>query len=608
MNILNHFEIRASEDSRIISGKAISFETPSTHMNCTEIISRSAITQALIDNSDILFTFNHDRSKVLARSTNGVGSLTVDLRDDGVYFSFSAPNTTLGDDVLEQIRRGDINKCSFAFTMARDNEHRIITRSADGMLTRRIIKIDTLNDLSAVFEPAYDDTYLMARSADIAADEKEIEEKSENEDMKDIEEKPEVKDEETRSDEEKNPDMKDEETCSDEKEMDDDSMEEETDDKEEETCSEGCGGKKDEETRSEDEAEKPEDKSDKTDEETREENTSCDEEKDEKRNKNTHINMEFRLIDTVNDILNGRSLNAAAAALNERGRAQMIESGLGATASFTMPYETRGAVTVAAEGEDVVQTDVWDVLAPLRKRNVLVAAGAKLMTGLVGDVQVPVMSETSCSWKGETAAADDGAGTFSHVTFSPLKLTAYVEVSRQFLMQASGNAEQVLRDDIMNAISDKLEATLLSADAKTATKPGGIFNGATVTDISSNVFAGIAAAEANVEEAGVFANCKYIISPKMKAALRTTQKGNGVGFVYENGAIDGTEALSTAHVANKTVAYGDWSNFAIASWGGISLTVDPYTKAKNDMVVPVVSAYFDGKPLRVGVFAFGDIK
>lgn len=623
MDIKNFYELRASQDGRTISGCAIKFNSQSVVLgNTYEQIARSAVDQELIDKSDILFTYNHDRSKVLARSRRGEGSLHTELRDDGLYFSFEAPNTQLGDDTLEEIRRGDLVNCSFAFRTKRDKEHYVMTRNADGSSLRTILKIDSLHDLSCVYEPAYEKTYLEARSAEAAEDEEmlkeseseqEEEKKSDEEEVKapDVEEqKPDESEEEQKSDDEKSEDDEkrsdEDEKPEDEKPNDEKSDEDEEqksdDEKSEDDAQEEVSD--DEEQKSEDEEEK-EDKKDAENERSNVKNIS-----------NIKVMKNFSLIQTVNDLIEHRSLNEAARQINEFGVRSMKEAGITDIGQFVLPYDTRSAVTVAAEGEDVVPTQIMDVLGPLRAKNVMVQAGAKFMSGLTGDVQIPSYSASNCAWKGETTAAEDGAGSFGHKTFSPKKLTTYIQVSRQFLIQATPDAEEILRTDLINSINDKLEETLLSGDAGSATKPAGIFNGATFADCSN--YAGIAALEAGIEEAGVFEG-KYILSPGAKAALRTTQKGNGVGFIWENGAIDGVDALSTAHVkkvdaaggaaAYDKLVYGDWTNFAICSWGpGLNITVDPYTGAKNDVVNIIVTGYFDGGVLRDNVFGFGKIE
>ena len=601
MRYQNFVELRAVGDSRVIEGRAVVFNSISRNIGMYEMIESGAITQDVINNSDILFTYNHERNKVLARSCKGSGTLNVELREDGVYFNFEAPNTTLGNDVLEEIRRGDLNKCSFAFDLPRDDEHRSLKRQADGSILRTIKRIDVLHDLSAVFEPAYDDTYLAARSAEDAMDEEELKNTEEN-----TEEETKSEDE-MKSEDMKNP-VEEEKNCNPDEEKnctpDEEKQCEETPD-EEKNCNPD-EEKSDDYDESENEPEGDltgnEEETNENDNEEREEN--CEEERSiNTKNKNSkkHNIMEFSFIKTINDVLANRGLNEAAAAVNAKGVEQMRAAGLAGNASFTLPYETRADITVAAEGEDTVATEIFDVLGPLRAKNVLAAAGAKFLTGLQGDVQIPRMSASDVTWKGEVAAADDGAGVFDSVTFSPKRLTAKVTLSRQFIMQQGCGAEELIRRDIVDAINSKLEATLLSADAKTATKPAGIFNGMSLGKTAT--YADLANAEADLETAGIVGELKYIVSPKMKATLRTTQKGNGVGFVMENGAIDGVEALSTAHVTGKKLIVGDWSNYCICSWGGVEVVVDPYSKAANDEVVLVISAYFDAKPLRDNVFA-----
>ena len=47
---------------------------------------------------------------------------------------------------------------------------------------------------------------------------------------------------------------------------------------------------------------------------------------------------------------------------------------------------------------------------------------------------------------------------------------------------------------------------------------------------------------------------------------------------------------------------GNWSDYVIGQWGGIDLTVDPYTQAANGKVRLVINAYFDAKPRRADSF------
>lgn len=319
-------------------------------------------------------------------------------------------------------------------------------------------------------------------------------------------------------------------------------------------------------------------------------------------NKNTITKMEFKLIKAINDVANNRSLDETAKAVVNKGVEEMRKSGVSYGGQIQIPVAEMRDITVATEGEDVVATELFNVLEPLRAKNVLVQAGAKFLTNLVGDVQVPVMNGGNVAWEGETTSASDFGATYGNVKLQPKRLTAYVDISKQFLIQDSASAEAMLRNDLVNAINSKLEATILGDEAGTATKPAGIFNGAEPTSITD--FKGICNLEAEVEDANVIGECVYVMSNKAKATLRSMAKSTkSTELVMQNGAVDGTQAFSTSNVAGTNIAYGDFSQLAIGQWGSIDLTVDPYTVAKDGKVRLVVNAYFDAKVLRDGAIA-----
>ena len=341
-----------------------------------------------------------------------------------------------------------------------------------------------------------------------------------------------------------------------------------------------------------------EDEMPKDDEETETEDSEI-KENNNTENRNFKMKKEFRLLKAINDIANNRSVDDVAAAVFAEGTKEMRHAGISYGGQIQLPMsEMRSAITVASEGEDVVATDLYNILEPLRAKNVLVKAGAKFLTNLVGDVQVPIMTAGNVTWEGETADAKDGAGTFSHVKLSPKRLTAYIDLSKQFLAQDSLSAEALIRQDLINAINSKLESTILGTEAGDATKPEGIFvNAASATEITD--FAGVCNLEAEIEDANIAGECKYIMSNKAKAAFRNMAKSaKSTQLVMEGGQIDGTEVLNTSHVADKNIAFGDWSQLCIGQYAGLDVTVDPYSLATKGMVRLVVNAYFDAKVLR----------
>lgn len=166
IRILQQSELRATGDSRKVEGRSIVFGSMSEDLGgWSEKIIPDAIDESILDDSDIFFLLNHDDDRgILGRRRNGSGSLTTEIREDGVWFSFEAPKTGLGDELLEYLRRGDINQCSFAFTVSDDNWD----RQEDGTYIRTILRFNKIYDMSAVFTPAYPATNVKcARFAEI---------------------------------------------------------------------------------------------------------------------------------------------------------------------------------------------------------------------------------------------------------------------------------------------------------------------------------------------------------------------------------------------------------------------------------------------------------
>lgn len=572
------------EESRTIQGYALKFDSESQYMGFYEKIDRSAVDEELIKSSDIFALLNHDTDKVLARNRYGQdsASLKLELREDGLYYEFEAPHTQYGDELIEHLKRGEIFASSFAFSLPVDSTGDVRTRDENGVLHRTITKIEKLYDVSPVFEPAYLATSCTKRTLNILEEIKMEDNKKEELELRNDED---VKDEDVKN----------------ENENDEEDVKEEVKEEKEEV--------KDNDDNKEDDV-KEEEKEEKEDEESKEDDKQDEKEEINKEQKNkNNINImkkNFSLLRAISDIAKGKSLDPIANAVVLEGQNELRNAGMGFEGQIQLPIENRAAVTVNVEGEDVVATDIFDILEPLRAKNVLVQAGASVYSGLVGNVKIPVMGASNVTWEGETSPAQDGAGTFTHVELSPKRLTAYIDISKQFLIQTDNlQAEAKIRQDLINAITSKLEATILGDAAGSTTQPAGIFNGVTPTAITS--FADITDLEADVEGANVFGECKYIMDPKSKAVLRNmARSADNTRLVMEGGEVDGTQALITSNMGDNTLVYGDFSNIVIGQWGAIDLTVDPYTQATNGCVRLVVNAFFDAKVARPEALAFGD--
>lgn len=129
-----------------------------------EVIDRNAFDGA--DMSDTVFKYNHgDIAMVLARASNN--TLVMNTDDKGLRISADIIDTNNGTDVYKLIKRGDLNKMSFAFTVKNERSE---SDRENKIYTRTITAFDKIYDVAVVDFPAYDGTSIQARSKEYFVD------------------------------------------------------------------------------------------------------------------------------------------------------------------------------------------------------------------------------------------------------------------------------------------------------------------------------------------------------------------------------------------------------------------------------------------------------
>lgn len=169
------FQVTANEEDekRTVEGYAILFGVNSDNLGFEEVIERGAL-DGVLGKSDVFALLNHDRSKgILARAKNGSGSLSLEVDTKGLKYRFEAPKTALGNELLENLRRGEIDQSSFAFTVADGGEK--WERQKNGVWKRTISKFERIYDVSPVYNAAYSKTSVYMRGKEEA--EKELEQR-----------------------------------------------------------------------------------------------------------------------------------------------------------------------------------------------------------------------------------------------------------------------------------------------------------------------------------------------------------------------------------------------------------------------------------------------
>lgn len=302
-------------------------------------------------------------------------------------------------------------------------------------------------------------------------------------------------------------------------------------------------------------------------------NTLVEEKRQIENEKKSHIEFNMKKINLTSEI-----------------RKRMENPSLG---NITVPaFESRDYTVSGdsgAKGGETVETVVEGLLTPLYDNQVL--GNFTWLTGLQGDVKIPAMAGNTVGWEGEITEADKTDSAITSVTLQPKRLSAYVDISKQLLLQSNANIEAVIRQDLINALNDKLQKTFLGNEQGSATKPAGLFYN--VDSISAVDFATIVGIEQTAEEANV-APTGYIINPAIKADARQAVKAVGQGgFLFENNELDGMPTAVTN--AAKGILFGNLKDFVIGQWGDVEVVVDQYTRATFGEIRLVINAYFDGK-------------
>lgn len=158
--ITMHAEVRAvdTEDGSLrIGGYAATFNQEATGLQFREVIAQGAFTRTLQTDNPVFLLINHNMDDLPLASTQS-GTLRLAQDKVGLYMEASLdPANPRAQELASAVRRGDVDKMSFAFTVAEDGETR-----ESGL--RTLTDLD-LYEVSVVTWPAYDSTTVGMRSA-----------------------------------------------------------------------------------------------------------------------------------------------------------------------------------------------------------------------------------------------------------------------------------------------------------------------------------------------------------------------------------------------------------------------------------------------------------
>jgi HK97 family phage major capsid protein len=251
-----------------------------------------------------------------------------------------------------------------------------------------------------------------------------------------------------------------------------------------------------------------------------------------------------------------------------------------------------------SDDNEIVATNLLanEFIDVLRNSASVMRAGARMLPGLVGNVAIPKKTAASAgTWiSTEGGAPTESEPTFGTVSLTPKTVGAFSDMTRQLILQSTPSIEALVRDDLTQALALAIDKGALEGSGASG-QPTGILNTVGVNKPTSfaaavPTFAEMVALETAVaEDNALFGNLAYITDAATLGGLKTKSKDTGSGmFVAENNQANGYPIIRTQQATAGNVYFGNFSDCMIGMWGGLDLTVDPYT-ASNTGTVRVVA-------------------
>ena len=214
------------------------------------------------------------------------------------------------------------------------------------------------------------------------------------------------------------------------------------------------------------------------------------------------------------------------------------------------------------------------------------------LNGLQGDVKIPkkTSAATAAFISAEGGASGESEMVIGSVTMSPKTVGVHTDVTRQLMLQSSLDVENLIRDDLAKSMAIAIDDGALEGSGSSG-NPTGITNTSGINTVSLSSAAAPTFAEmVSIETAiavdnALIGDLAYIINPTNYGTLKTTAKDSGSGlFVAENGQVNGYPVVISNQLTANNYVFGNFNDLLIGFFGGLDITVDPYSNSTSGTV------------------------
>jgi len=249
------------------------------------------------------------------------------------------------------------------------------------------------------------------------------------------------------------------------------------------------------------------------------------------------------------------------------------------------------ATATNAGAEAVAEDLMAGSFIELLRNNMMVAAlGANMMSGLRGNVAIPRQTGAATAYwlNPEGQAVTESTQSMDQVTLSPKNVGAFTDYSRQLLLQSSIDVEAFVRNDLASQLALAIDVAALYGTGA-AGQPEGITTGvAKHTNLlgTTPTFGEVVGMESELATANALrGSLAYLTDFATKGGLKTTSKaGTEAIFVWDGSEMNGYRAEASSQVTSGDIFFCNWADLLIGMWGGLDLTVDPYSQSTTGNV------------------------
>lgn len=329
---------------------------------------------------------------------------------------------------------------------------------------------------------------------------------------------------------------------------------------------------------------------------------------------------QFSVVRAIRALANPTDRAAQEAARFELEASEAAARAYGTTAQGVMvPADVLGSWgrrdLNTSDDNEIVATNLMagDFIDVLRNASSVMQAGARMMPGLVGNVSIPKKTAASSGgWiSTEGGAASESEFTLGSVTMAPKTVGAFSDMTRQLILQSTPSVEALVRDDLTQALALAIDAGALKGTGSSG-QPTGLY---ATSGINTDSFTGATPTWAEIvgletlvaEDNALLGNLAYIAPAGLYGTLKTTAKATNQAIfaVDPDGTMNGYRTIVSNQATAGYLLFGNFSDCLIGMWGGLDLTVDPYTASTTGTVRVVALQTVDVAVRHAVSFALG---